>query len=96
MSHQAWSSSWWGRGAVLAATLLMLAVALCLFDTDRDGVGDPGSGVDLCNVLLVIATVVVCLGRPQLAGRWRNEVIPSFYAVALSLIDPPPKPVPLS
>ena len=80
----------------MAAALLMLAVALCFFDTDRDGVDDPGSGLDLCNVSLLIATVVVCLGRPQLAGRGRSEVIPAFDAAALPLVDPPPKSVPLS
>jgi len=96
VNRRAWSSRWWGRGAVIAAALLMLAVALCFFDTDRDGVDDPGSGLDLCNVSLLIATVVIGLGRPTLAGRWRNEVIPSLYAVALPRLDPPPKAVSLS
>lgn len=94
MSHRRWLRGWWGQGVVIAATLLMLAVALCLFDTNRDGVDDPGS--DLCNVSLAVAITVACLGRPLLTGWSRGDLAPSFHAVTLRLLDPPPKFISLS
>jgi len=94
MSHRRWLSEGWGQGVVIAATLLMLAVALCLFDTNRDGVDDPGS--DLCNVLLAVAITVVCLGRPLLTGWSRGDRAPSFLVVTLTLLDPPPRFISLS
>ena len=90
MSRRRWSTSWWGRSAVIGAALLMLAVALCVFDTDRDGVHDPGSGVELCSASLMVTAIVIGLGRPLLAGRWRNDPTPSLSAVALPRLDPPP------
>jgi len=74
-----------GKLAILAATLLVLAAWLCLFDHDR------GAAVDLCALSVMIVAVVlltVCLiivGRPDLG--------PSFHDLPLigDLSPPPPR-----
>ena len=100
MSRRTWPTSWWWRGAVVATTFLMLAVALCLFDSDRDGLDDNRmdlcNGTDLCNVTLAVSVDVVYLVRPMLAGLPSSDPIPSLQAVALRVPDPPPRLASLS
>ena len=73
-----------GKLAILAATLLVFAAWLCLFDHDQ------GANVDLCALSVAIVTVAlltVCLiivGRPDLG--------PSFGYLPLIADLPPPPP----
>lgn len=47
MYHVTWRNGWWGRGALLAVALVVLAASgSFLFDRNSDGIDD--GGLDLC------------------------------------------------
>lgn len=71
------------------AVILIVAVGLCVFDHDNDGVGD--EGFDLC-VALVAAVATVEMLVIILAAGWSVLEVKSCVSPATPhLPDPPPK-----
>jgi hypothetical protein len=74
-----------GQFLVLVAVTMVVAGSLCILDADD------GTGVDLCNVVL-LPVVGLVLGAPQLlVGRLAPIDIPIHLGAALDRPVPPPR-----
>jgi hypothetical protein len=74
-----------GRVLVLAAVTLLVGASLCILDAED------GSGVDLCNLVL-LPVAGLGLGAPQpLVGRLGPVEIPVHPGAALDRPVPPPR-----
>jgi hypothetical protein len=87
----------WGRGAIAALALLILAAGFCCLDQDQSGMNDHGSLIDLCLLLLLLAPAVILL----LVGFVPREFAvafagPAFAAVPLAVPKPPPRRIHLA
>lgn len=95
MNRRGWTGGRPGQLAITAAALLMLMVSIaCLSFGHHAGLDDHGRIPGLCAGVAVFAIVVVLVAGGRTSGRLRLESILSAYAVSLSLLDPPPKPLP--
>ena len=76
------------QGAAVFAVLLVLAVGFCLFDGDRDGMGE---GMDICATLITATIALAALAAP-VESSWALSTV-SFVVFTASphLPDPPPK-----
>jgi hypothetical protein len=86
----------WGRGAIAALALLILAAGFCCLDQDQSGMDDHGTLMDLCFLLLLVPAVILLLSgfvprefAVALAG-------PAFAAVPLAVPKPPPRRIRLT
>jgi hypothetical protein len=93
MERRGLFSRWWGRVAIAALALLILAAGLCLFDLDQGhyGADDHVNSMDLCFLVLVAPPIA-----PLLAGLLRRGLAasiagPAPLAVALPVPYPPPR-----
>jgi hypothetical protein len=85
-----------GRGTILAASLLVLAAGLCLFDGeashhDGDGQHEDGVSYDLCFGMIVTSLAVPLLAGPRVSGWVALDLPRRAYPVSLHQPDPPPK-----
>jgi hypothetical protein len=81
----------WGRGAIAALALLILAAGLCCLDQDQNGMDDHAIPMDLCLLLLLVPAAILLL-----AGFVPREFAvalagPAFAAVPLAVPEPPPR-----
>lgn len=81
------------QAAALAAVVLMLAAALCLFDRDADGNDD--FGADLCAMLFTAPAVGIMVAAVGFMISAMTPLIVNVYLASLQLPDPPPKSVPV-
>jgi hypothetical protein len=73
------------RVMAIIASLLMLAMALCLLDRDGD------QGIDMCVALTVAVLAGTTLAAPA-SVRWAaSGPVHSLYTASIHLPDPPPK-----
>ena len=84
---------WWGRVAITALALLILAAGLCLLDLDQghDGADDHVNSMDLCFVVLVAPAIAPLLAGLLLRGLATSIAGPALEAVALPVPFPPPR-----
>jgi hypothetical protein len=81
----------WGRAAIAALSLLILAAGLCCLDQAQSGMDDHGALADLCFLLLLIPAVIL-----PLVGFVPREFAvafagPAFAAIPLAVPKPPPR-----
>ena len=74
-----------------AATLLILALGLCVIEHGLDAMGDSGMSPDLCAGMLVATLAALLLAGPLINARLLIEPTPSVLAVSPHVLDPPPK-----
>ena len=86
----------WGRTAIAALALVILAAGLCCLDQDQGEMNDHGILMDLCFLSLLVSAVIL-----PLAGFVPREFAvalagPAFAAVALAVPKPPPRRIRLA
>jgi len=86
----------WGRAALAALALLILAAGLCCLDQDQSGMDDHGILMDLCFLLLVVPAVILPLTGFVPRGFVVAFASPTFAAVSLAVPKPPPRRIPLA
>jgi hypothetical protein len=82
--------TWWGRGIVLGAVMLILGISLCLFDGDGDH-HDDQVAPDLCLGMITASVVAAALAGPLVSGWVWPEPRWLVHTVSSHLPDPPPK-----
>jgi hypothetical protein len=84
-----------GIGGALLLVLVVLGGGLCLFDHSPDGTHHHGMPQDLCWIMLVIPTAALTLAR-LVPREWVGPVAGvEPVVVPLSVLDPPPRRLPL-
>jgi hypothetical protein len=93
MEHRELFSRWWGRVAIAALALLILAAGFCLFDLvqDHDGKGDHANLMDLCCLGLVVPVIVPLLALLVLRGLTLSAGGLALATVELAVPFPPPR-----
>jgi hypothetical protein len=89
-------NSGWGRAAIAALTVLILAAGFCCLDQEQSGMDDHGNLMALCFLLLPLPAVILLL-----AGFVPREFAvalagPAFAAVPLAVPEPPPRRIRLA
>lgn len=89
-----WGSRVGTAGALLLA-LVVLGAGLCLFDHGPDGTHHHAMPQDLCWIMLVIPAATLTLAR-LVPREWVGPVAGvEPVVIPLSVLDPPPRPLPL-
>lgn len=84
--------TWWIRGVVYAATVLILATGFCLFDQHDDETAHHAIARDLCLGLLAVSLAVMSAIRLTALGWAVDRLIPAPLVVVRHIPDPPPRP----
>ena len=89
MGHRHLLKREWGRAAIAALALLVLAAGLCAFDQD----GEDGHLMfhDLCLLALLVPAVTLLAVRLNPGGLVLGLGRPVLVAVPLSVPQPPPR-----
>jgi hypothetical protein len=87
---------WWGRAALAALALIILATGLCCFDQDQSGMDDHGIVMHLCFLLLLVPAVILPLAGLAPRGFVVALARPAFAAVPLAVPEPPPRRIRLA
>lgn len=87
---------WWGRAAIVALALLILAAGLCCLDQGQSGMDDHGILMDLCLLLLLVPVIILPLTGLVPRGIVVNLARQAFTAVALAVPKPPPRRIRLA
>ena len=91
MRHRDLLKAWWGRAAIAALALVILAAGLCCLDQDQNGMDDHAMLMDLCFLMLVVPAVILLLAGLLPRGLAVNLGLPAVAAVALAVPKPPPR-----
>jgi len=83
------------RTIVVALSLLVAAVGLCVFDHHTTGDHEHGVAVDLCLALLGVAVVVAPPMTLVALGRATPWPAPMRVPASLRVLDPPPRLFPV-
>lgn len=86
----------WGRTAIAALALVILAAGLCCLDQDQGEMNDHGILMDLCFLTLVVPAMILPLSGLVSRGIVVNLARPAFAAVALAVPKPPPRRIRLA
>ena len=94
MGHRHLLKREWGRAAIAALALLVLAAGLCAFDQD----GEDGHLMfhDLCLLALLVPAVTLLAVRLKSGGLVLGLGRLVLVAVPLSVPQPPPRSTPLA
>ena len=87
---------WWGRAAIAALAVLILAAGFCCLGQDRAGMDDHGILMDLCFLLLLVPAVILPLAGLVPRGFAVALARPAFAAVPLAVPKPPPRRIRLA
>ena len=91
MGHGDLLKGWWGRAAIAALALLMLAAGFCCFGQDQNGMDDHAMPMDLCFLLLAVPAailfLVAILPRGFVVSFWQ----PAFATIPIAVPKPPPR-----
>ena len=91
MRHHDLLKGWWGRAAIAALALVILAAGFCCLDQDQNGMDDPAMPMDLCFLLFVVPAVILLLARLLPRGLAVNLGLPAFAAIPIAVPKPPPR-----
>lgn len=91
MGHRHLLQRGWGRVAVAALMLLVVAAGLCAFDRDRDGEDEHMMLQDLCLLALLVPSVALLVAGLDPGGRVQGLGQPALVAVPLAVPQPPPR-----
>jgi len=89
MRHRHLLKREWGKAAIAALTLLVLAAGLCAFD--QDGEGDHLVLQDLCLLAFLVPAVTLLVASLHPGGLVLGLGYPALRAVPLSVPRPPPR-----
>jgi len=82
---------WWGRVAITALALLILAAGLCCIEQGQSGMDDHGILMYLCFLLLLVPAIILPLVGLVPRGNAVSFARPDFAAVPLAVPKPPPR-----
>ena len=91
MRHRDLLKGWWGRAAIAALALVIMAAGLCCLDQGLNGMDDPAMPMDLCFLLLVVPAVILLLAGLLPRGLAVTLGLPAFAAVPIAVPKPPPR-----
>ena len=89
-------NGWWGRAAIAALALLVLAAGLCCLEQGQGGMDDHGILMDLCFLMLLVPVVILPLAGLVLRGLAVSLARPAFAGVSLAVPKPPPRRIRLA
>lgn len=84
---------WWGRAAVAALALLVLAAGLCCFGQSQNGMDDHAMLMDLCLLALLLPAVLLLLPGNLPHALAVNLGRVALATVPLAVPKPPPRPI---
>jgi len=87
---------WWGRAAIAALALLILAAGLCCVEQGQGGMDDHAMLLDFCLLLVVVAAIILPLAGLAPRGAALSLPRPAFAAVPLAVPKPPPRRIRLA
>jgi hypothetical protein len=91
MRHRDLLNGWWGRAAVAALALIILAAGLCCLGQDQNGMDDHDMLMGLCVFLVVVPAMILLLAGLLPRGLAVNFGLPIFAAVPIAVPKPPPR-----
>ena len=91
MGHRDLLKGWWGRAAIAALALVILAAGFSCLDQDQNGMGNHAMPMDLCFLLLVFPAVILLLAGLLPRGFAVSLGQPAFAAVPIAVPKPPPR-----
>ena len=91
MRHRDLLEGWWGRAAIAALALVILAAGFCCLAQDQNGMDDHAMPMALCFLLLVIPAVILMVAGFLPRGPVATPGLPAFAAVPIAVPKPPPR-----
>jgi len=82
---------WWGRAAIAALAVIILAAGFCCLDQGQGGMGDQAMLMDLCLFMVLVPAVILPLAGLVPRGVAVSLARPAFAAVPLAVPKPPPR-----
>ena len=96
MTHHDLLKGRWGRAAVAALALVILAGGLCCLGQDPTGMDDQDMLMGLCVFLVVLPAMILLLAGLLPRGLAVNFGLPLFAAVPIAVPKPPPRSIGLA
>lgn len=87
---------WWGRAALAALALVILAAGFCCLVQIQMGMDAHRVVMDLCLLMLLIPVVILLLAGLVPRGYAVSLARPAFAAVPLAVPKPPPRRIRLA
>jgi hypothetical protein len=86
----------WGRAAVAALAVVILAAGLCCLSQGQGGMDDDGILMNLCFLMLLVPAIILPLVGLVPRGFAVSLARPAFAAVPLAVPKPPPRRIRLA